>query len=664
MCGLTGFITTREAQDATALERRVMTMADTLVHRGPDDAGAWTDPDNGVALGFRRLAIVDTSPLGHQPMSSATSRYTVVFNGEIYNHRDLRADLDITFRGGSDTETLLAAVERWGIEETIRRIRGMYAIALWDRELRQLTLVRDRMGEKPLYYGWNGDTFLFGSELRALRAWPEFEQPLDMQAIDAYLRRGMIPAPMTIFTGIRKLRPGHVAQLDFGRQSRPDPAVRPYWSVSDTMHHGAGHPFAGSPEDAVDTFDTLMQDVIREQSIADVPLGAFLSGGVDSSLVVALMQAQSGQAVKTCSIGFDTPEFDEAPYARAVAHHLGTDHEDLYVSGQDALDLVPRLGDLWDEPFADSSQIPTFLVSQIARRRVTVALTGDGSDEVFGGYANYRRNLQMWPKVERVPRPLRTAIGRGLLAMPNRPIDAMLSLMGPALPDTEHGKPDSITVRRYAALLRDIQDREMWYQDGISTWGATGSLTTERHTYDNPFVRHLDDDRELDYLQLMCLRDMELQLPDDMLVKVDRAAMANSLETRAPFLDHRVVEFSSTVPSSYKVRDGAGKWVVKQALLRYVPRELIERPKRGFAIPVAEWLRGPLRPWAEDLLANAITEQDGLVRMDRVRDLWNGLLAGDRRANPARLWYVLQLEQWLRAARTPSAVVRQEEVLV
>jgi asparagine synthase (glutamine-hydrolysing) len=651
MCGLTGFVTIAEDRVEDQLSALVTTMADTLHHRGPDDSGTWVDVEHGVALGFRRLAIVDTSPLGHQPMISASGRYVIVFNGEIYNHQRLRKDLSSSFRGGSDTETILAAIEAWGVPQTLERMRGMYGIALWDRERRTLTLVRDRMGEKPLYYGWSGDTFLFGSELRALRAWPGFERKLDVQALDAFLRRGVVPSPLSIYAGISKLKPGAYAELDFSSNRRPEPLVRSYWSVSDVVHAGARTPFSGTPEEAVDHFDGLMQEVIRDQMLADVPLGAFLSGGVDSSLVVALMQAQSSTPVQTCSIGFDVPEYNEAPYAKAVAEHIGTDHEELYVSSQEAMDVAPQIGHLWDEPFADSSQIPTYLVSKIARRRVTVSLTGDGADEVFAGYANYRRNLAVWPKIGMLPHPIRTAISNAVLAAPTRPIDAALQVMAPVLPKGEHRKMDSSIVRQYVQRMKESPDRESFFQYGISKWVAEEPLLLEAPANGNPFIRNLPEDEQLDYLQLMCLRDMEFQLPDDMLVKVDRAAMANSLETRAPFLDHRVVEFAASLPSSYKVRDGAGKWVVKQALLRYVPRELIDRPKRGFAVPVAAWLRGPLREWAEDLLADSRMEHNGIVRMDVARKMWNGLLADSRDVQTQRLWYVLQLEQWLRANR-------------
>jgi asparagine synthase (glutamine-hydrolysing) len=649
MCGLTGLVTLVENRSTEMLDTRITAMADTLHHRGPDDSGTWVDVEHGVALGFRRLAIVDTSPLGHQPMISASGRYVIVFNGEIYNHQRLRNDLKSSFRGGSDTETILAAIEAWGVPRTLERMRGMYGIALWDRERQLLTLVRDRMGEKPLYFGWSGDTFLFGSELRALRAWPEFEQRLDVQALDAFLRRGVVPSPLSVFEGISKLRPGCYAELDFSAHRRPEPQVRSYWSVSDVVHAGARNPFPGTPEEAVDHFDGLMQEVIRDQMMADVPLGAFLSGGVDSSLVVALMQEQSSTPVQTCSIGFDVPEYNEAPYAKAVAEHIGTDHEELYVSSQEAMDVAPQIGHLWDEPFADSSQIPTYLVSKIARRRVTVSLTGDGSDEVFAGYANYRRNMAIWPKIGMLPHPVRTAISNAVLAAPTRPIDAALQVMAPVLPKGEHRKMDSSIFRQYVLRMKESPDRESFFQYGISKWVAEEPLLLEEPSNGNPFIRNLPEDEQLDYLQLMCLRDMEFQLPDDMLVKVDRAAMANSLETRAPFLDHRVVEFAASLPSSYKVRDGAGKWVVKQALLRYVPRELIDRPKRGFAVPIAAWLRGPLRDWAEDLLANSRMEQNGIVRMEVARKMWNGLLEDSRDVQSQRVWYVLQLEQWLRA---------------
>jgi asparagine synthase (glutamine-hydrolysing) len=630
MCGLSGFVRSGGllSDDVSVLD----TMTDRLAHRGPDDRGTWTDPPAGVAIGHRRLSIIDLSAAAHQPMISANGRYVLAYNGEIYNHGAVRAELDqaqaTRWRGHSDTETLLEGICRWGLLETLERCVGMFALALWDRQERVLHLARDRMGEKPLYYGWQGALFLFGSELKALRAHPEFAPAIDRDALAAYLTCGYVAAPLSIYSGIFKLPPGMLLSVPASQAQASPGSPKPYWALRDRALEQRIRPFTGSDAEAVEQLRELLVRSVRQQSVADVPLGAFLSGGTDSSTVVALMQAHASQPVRTFTIGFHESAYQEAQHARAIADHLGTRHTELLVSPQEAMQAIPRLPGIYDEPFGDSSAIPTLLVSLLARRQVTVALSGDGGDELFAGYARYGRTLSMWRRLQRMPFPMRYTLARG--------IDALYRQS-----PTAGGR----RAQRLAAYLRS-RTAEDCYRVQLSQRDHPGELVVGWQGpkrgcgVDVPLALAAADPQDL-----MMYADQTSYLPDDILAKVDRASMAASLEVRVPLLDHRVVEFAWSLPMHLKVRNGAGKWILRQVLRKYVPESLFERPKQGFGIPVAEWIRGPLRDWAEDLMSQGRLHH-GLLNPARVRAEWARHLRGDDAGGDA-IWQVLMFQAWL-----------------
>jgi asparagine synthase (glutamine-hydrolysing) len=651
MCGIAGFIDASGSRGEDDLRRLARGMADRIRHRGPDDGGEWADAGAGVAFGFRRLAIQDLSPAGHQPMESASGRYVISFNGEVYNFGDIRRELERDglapdFRGHSDTEVMLAAFEAWGLQGALRRFVGMFALALWDRRERLLHLVRDRVGIKPLYYGWSGATLLWGSELEALRGHPAFRGEVDRGALGLLLRHGYVPAPHSIYRGIRKLPPGTVLTFAAGalRDGQwPEPV--PYWSARAVAEAGEADPFAGTDEEAVDRLDAAIRDAVGLRMIADVPLGAFLSGGVDSSLVAAMMQAGSGRPVRTFSIGFREAAFDEAPHARAVARHLGTDHTELYVSAGDAMQVIPRLPSLFSEPFADSSQIPTFLVSELARRHVTVSLSGDGGDELFAGYTRYPRVAGLSERIGAVPRPLRAGAAAAMAAAAPGG-RALWSGMSAVVPGRwSRGNPWD-KVAKLAELLR-TEHGETLYRRMISHWDDPSLALRGRHAESSSVLATRADWASLrSPLQRLMYLDTVSYLPDDILVKVDRASMAVSLEARVPLLDHRVVELAWRLPLRLKVRGGQGKWILRQVLDRYVPRALIERPKMGFGVPVGEWLRGPLRDWAEPLLDERRLRDEGFFDPAPVRARWREHLSG-RFNRESHLWGVLMFQAWL-----------------
>jgi asparagine synthase (glutamine-hydrolysing) len=644
MCGLAGFLSPSSGVGGELKRYWLRSMADAIFHRGPDSDGYWTDLSVGIGLAHRRLAVVDLSPAGQQPMTSPSGRYVIAFNGEIYNHLHLRSSLqaegsfDIPWRGHSDTETILAGFDVWGIEATLQRSIGMFALAVWDRDQCVLTLARDRLGEKPLYYGWQGQgssaVFLFGSELAALRQHPSFSAEVSRDALTLFMRHNCIGGSRSIYHGISKLEPGQLLTVS---SIAPEPVVKTWWSVSSTVHRGVTNPFEGSPDDAVNALDKLLQDAVAQQMTADVPLGAFLSGGVDSSTVVALMQSQSSRPVRTFSIGFHEEGYNEAEHAKAVAKHLGTDHTELYVTHKQALEVIPKLPTLYSEPFADSSQIPTYLVSQLARQHVTVSLSGDGGDELFCGYSRYQMTAGIWSKISRLPRPIRQFAARLITTMPAGSLNRLGELLSmPRVGDKLH---------KGAALLvnRSVSDL---YHGMLSHWPDPSEIVlggAEPTTLLKGAAPILDG---LNDVERMMALDMMSYLPDDILVKVDRAAMGVSLETRVPFLDHRVVEFAWSLPFDYKLRNGVTKWPLRQVLYRYVPPNLIERPKMGFGVPIGSWLRGPLRDWCESLLDESRLRQEGFFNPIPIRKKWAEHLLGDRNWE-YHLWDVLMFQAWL-----------------
>jgi len=641
MCGFAGFLSkkTLSAEAGTLLEQ----MGQAIINRGPDSGGVWSDGEAGLGFSHRRLSILDTSHLGHQPMLSRTGRYVISYNGEIYNHLDLRAMVEAAlaqtqWQSGSDTETLLACFELFGIKETLLRSHGMFAIAVWDRETQVLTLARDRLGEKPLYYGWMGDEFLFGSELKALKCSPAFQGTVDRAALAALVRYGYVPAPRAIYEGIQKLMPGQMLEVS---RLAPEPRYTTYWSVDQAIRAGLADPWTGTPDEAVDELEKQLRTSIKRQMISDVPLGAFLSGGVDSSTVVALMQSQSDKKVNTFSIGFEDARFNEAQHAKAVADHLGTRHDELYVSSRQALDVIPALPVMWDEPFADPSQIPTFLVSKLAKWNVTVSLSGDGADELFCGYNRYLVTGKLWRYMKPIPAAVRNVAGSMVGSIDAATWDRLsgwvpgLKGMG-SLGDKLH---------KMASVL-GAKDADDIYRGIVSSHPDIDSLlVAPAGKADEPW---LTDGSELQLcdVQRMMANDLKSYLPSDILTKLDRAAMAVSLEGRAPFLDHNIVELAWRLPLEMKFRNGESKWALKQVLYRYVDKALIDRPKMGFGVPLRDWLQGPLREWAEDLLGERRLAQEGYFKPAAVRKLWLEHQSG-RKNRSTILWNILMFQAWL-----------------
>jgi asparagine synthase (glutamine-hydrolysing) len=653
MCGFAGYlgdVPWRSREIASAVMER---MAEKIVSRGPDDFGVWFD-EAGVGLAHRRLSILDLSPAGHQPMVCSSGRYVIIYNGEIYNHLDLRAELakvvaDGTSSGGwhghSDTETLLAGFSVWGIKETVKRCIGMFAFAVWDRKERVLTLGRDRIGEKPLYYGWQGHgenaCFLFGSELKALKAHPSFAAKINRDALALLMRHSYVPAPHSIYQGIYKLLPGCLLTISLKLRQ---PVIEAYWSLIDVAVEGNRTPFINSPEAVANELEVLLKSAVRQQMLADVPLGAFLSGGIDSSTVVALMQEQSARPVKTFTIGFNEEEYNEAKYAKAVARHLGTDHTELYVTAQQALNVIPLLPQMYCEPFSDSSQIPTFLISQLARQQVTVSLTGDAGDELFAGYTRYKMGNELWSKLSTLPVAVRSLLASGIQALPSTRWNTLLLPMENIMPRSLRRTNIGDKLHKGARLMtaRSIDDL---YLGLVSHWEPENLVLGAQEPASCLRGAPLKLPG-LDSIQRMMVNDALTYLPDDILVKVDRATMAMSLEGRAPFLDHRVVEFAWRVPQSMKMRDGVGKWILRQVLYRHVPKELIDRPKMGFGVPIDIWLRGPLKHWAEALLDEERLRQEGFFNPDPIRRKWEEHLSGQFNWQ-YHLWDVLMFQAWL-----------------
>lgn len=620
MCGLAGAIETAGFSDDGQLARRGWAMASCLVHRGPDDGGVWTDAAAGVLLAHRRLSIIDLSPAGHQPMVSASGRFVLVYNGEIYNFAELRRNLQARghrLRGGSDTEVLLELIAVDGVHAALQRCRGMFALAVYDKQLRTLTLARDRFGEKPLYYGWSGGTFLFASECSALRSHPDFDDAVDREAIAALLRLSYVPAPLSIFRGAAKLMPGCTVQVVRGDRPGRVSAPSPFWSLVAVAEAGQHHPFSGSDDEAVDRLEATLGEAVREAMVADVPLGAFLSGGVDSSSVVALMQQHSARPVRTYTVGFEDPEYDEGAFGSAVAKHLGTDHTQLHVTSAQARAVVPDIPGMYDEPFADASQVPTTLVSRLASRDVTVVLTGDGGDELFGGYERYAVAESRWQRIAGVPLPVRR-MAAGAVGLSHR-------------------------GRRLGRMLRAEQPEDL-YRVLQTHWLNSGSVVL-----DAPAERPIAPPASFpDASARFMLLDGQSYLPDAVLTKVDRAAMSTSLETRVPMLDPRVAALAWSLPRRLRT-GGAGradKVVLRRVLARHIPDDLVDRPKMGFGVPIGSWLRGPLRGWGEDLLTEHALQRHGVLDPKAVRAAWRALQGG-RRGTDQDLWTVLMLQAWL-----------------
>jgi len=633
MCGLAGFWPAQGVhtdEDRAVAER----MQASLRHRGPDDGGIWIGKSDEPVLVHRRLSVLDLSPAGHQPMASRSGRFLLLYNGEIYNHLELRAALPARtpWRGSSDTETLLEMVEETGLVSTLQRCVGMFALALWDRTEKTLWLARDRLGEKPMYYGVSNGIFFFGSELKSLRAHPGFAAEIDREALAEYLRRSYVPAPRSIYQGIRKLKPATLLQV---RQGGRDLAETTYWDLATVAEEGRRHPFQGREEAAVEELEHLLRRSVRGQKIADVPLGAFLSGGLDSSMITALLQAESGQPVRTFTVALEDPRYDESGDAGKVARHLGTRHEELRLTPREVLPVVPELPRIYDEPFADSSQIPTLLVCRFARTQVTVSLSGDGGDELLGGYNRHAWAPLLWQRLRRIPRPLRRAMAPLLTAIPSGWWDRCPTFSIPGVSALQHRMP-AVKIRKIARILSSADPRDFY--ERLATHGPV-----------SPPAKPVKTESDLDFRSWMMLKDAQTYLPDDILVKVDRAAMAVSLETRMPFLDHRLVAFAWRLPMAMKVDGLQTKKILRQLLGRYVPRALFTRPKMGFGIPLGDWLRGPLREWAGDLLHEPSLHRSGYLPAAALQKTWREHQSGQA-DQTEELWSALMFQAWLQTA--------------
>ena len=657
MCGITGIINLDNLA-SESLSNICLQMTNSMFHRGPDDVGVWSDTRGLVALGHRRLSILDLSPEGHQPMLSSTGRYVISYNGEVYNYIDIRKRLEEqgqapTFGGHSDTEVMLAAIEAWGLEKAVSEFNGIFAFAIWDQEENKLSLVRDRVGVKPLYYGWAGKSFVFGSELKPLRQHPHFDNRVDRRALALYFRHNYIPAPYSIYEKVFKLQPGEILTIgsDASHLDRLSPLQsKIYWSAQKIWSRGTLNLWQGDEREAVDSLETVLAEAVKSQMISDVPLGAFLSGGIDSSIVTALMQSSSSQPVKTFSIGFHEAGYNEAVYAKNIADYLGANHTELYVTDDEALDVIPLLPSIYDEPFADVSQIPTYLVSKLAREQVTVSLSGDAGDELFNGYSRYIAVERLWRLINFQPKFLKQLVGILVRQLPVRALDvfaypfsAILKALG-----YQHDKIGD-RLKKYADLFSPSSSIEL-YRTYLSYFSSSENPVLNAKEPSTVFSKNIDANNSFDYFQLMALIDILTYLPDCILVKVDRASMAVALEARVPFLDHRVVEFASAVPTNMKIRNGSGKWILKKILKKYIPLELTERPKMGFAVPVGEWLRGPLKSWCQDLLNQNEISDERVLDANIIQRLWKEHLSREWDRSE-QLWGILIFRSWLIEAK-------------
>ncbi len=644
MCGITGYLQVGGLE--RGWERSITLMTNALIHRGPDAIGTWGDPDAGIALGHRRLSVLDLSCLGDQPMISPSGRYQIAFNGEIYNFRELRNELvqaGVGFRGTSDTEVLLAGFDEWGIEATIQRSVGMFAFAVWDTRSRQLCLGRDRFGEKPLYCAWFGNSFVFASELKSCQLHPGWHSRINRDALSLYMRHGYVPGPYTIFESAQKVLPGELWWIDPAQPNTIRP--EPYWSVESSVVESLNDPFRGTYNDAVSAIDTQLRETLSQQMISDVPLGAFLSGGIDSSLIVAMMQTLSDQRIKTFTMGFDDAKYDESSAAQAIADHIGTAHTMVQVTAKDALEVIPSLPFIYDEPFADSSQIPTALVARIARSAVTVALSGDGGDELFGGYSRYRWAELLWKKMDRLPVSMRKAVAGAIRMLPPERWNALVLSGRAPIPQRLRDPMAGDKLYKIAELFTERTSRSL-YRQLVSLWTNPEALVLRSSETPTALTSRSIPASISGFTEQMMYLDAQSYLPDDILVKVDRSAMSVSLETRSPYLDHRLFHLAWRLPFEYKVSEGLGKRVIRDVLAQYIPQSMFDRPKQGFSVPVAQWLRGPLREWAEDLLEPNQLASQGYLDVAQVRAIWSEHLSGHRNWQ-ARLWSVLMFQSWL-----------------
>ena len=645
MCGITGFIEYQGGSSAQALKARVLKMSKTLHHRGPDDSGVWVEPASAVAFGHTRLSIQDISSLGHQPMISRSQRYVITYNGEIYNFLDLRAELlklQHAFRGNSDTEVALAAIEQWGLEAALKKFTGMFALAVWDRRDKSLYLARDRIGEKPLYYGWLGSTFAFASELKALRTHPDWDNTIDRNSLSLFLRHKYIPTPYCIYEYINKLQPGAFLHLQ-GNRPNAEPIF--YWRAQSIMQQSRVTNSSLHEMEQIDRLEHLLRKTIANKMIADVPLGAFLSGGIDSSTVVAVMQSLSEKPVNTYTIGFHDQAYNEADLAGKVARHLGASHTELYVSPEEAREVIPKLPILYDEPFADSSQIPTYLVSALAREHVTVALSGDGGDELFGGYNRYFYTQALWEKFNVIPKPLRVVMMRSAKGISAAMWNKIFKIISPVLPENRRHQRFGEGIHKLAEAWGSSNPSDLYFHF-ISHWkspddivlGGKEPQTALHDMMAEPSVSHL--------MEKMMYWDLMTYLPDDILTKVDRASMGVGLEVRVPYLDHHIVEFALSLPVAIKIRKVRGKYILRQVLKRYVPETLTNHPKMGFGVPIDTWLCGSLRDWCEELLSERRLMQEGYFEPAPIRKMWEEHKSGTRTWH-YYLWDILMFQAWL-----------------
>lgn len=645
MCGIVGFYNGLHSDDSREI---IWNMTNALVHRGPDDKGIWKDNDLNIYLGHRRLSILDLSKEGHQPMVSRHGNLIILLNGEIYNHKDLRSQLGdtISWRGSSDTETVLECISNWGFEKTLEKIEGMFSIALWDLQRKELSLARDPFGEKPLYYGWQKKLFLFGSELKSFKHHPNFQPTIDKDSLALYFRHNCIPAPYTIYKGIKKLMPGSFITLDFKHEIKAmESQPRQYWNLNEAIEASKNNIFEGDEIEAYQEIELQLESSVRQQMISDVPLGGFLSGGIDSSTIISLMQKNSISPVKTFTMGFSHNEYDEAIYAKDVANHLGTDHTELYVTPKEAMSVIPHLPSIYCEPFSDSSQIPTYLVSKLASENVTVSLSGDGGDEIFGGYNRYIEGQKTWSSFNKLPRSIRHSFARALVSISPHIWDSCFSLVKNILPKKLRFTAPGDKIHKLADVMFEDTLRA-YYEKLCSHWHDPEEIVFGSNEY--PSLLSIDSEwlNSPNFTEKMMAMDIRTYMSDDILVKVDRAAMACSLETRVPMLSKKLVQAAWSLPIDMKIREGKGKWPLRQILYKYVPKDLIERPKQGFGIPIGNWLRGPLKEWAGDLLSRDKLLRDGYINPDPVLKLWQEHQKGEN-SKQYHLWDVLMFQQWL-----------------